>query len=399
MEIRKLATQTRLHRITRFMERYVAQKKCSGMVALVYQNNRNVYFEACGLRDIATQEPMTRDTIFRIYSMTKPVTSVALMQLLEQGHCHLDDPASHWIPAMGNLQVDDGQGHPAALESPITIRHLLTHTAGFSYGFMPEQIPVDREYEKIWKSDKSNTTIAELLDQVLQLPLIAQPGSRWHYSVATDICGRLVEIMSDRTLDDYFRKFILDPLDMPDTSFCVPREKQSRFATLYGITEDEPLAVMESPDSSPYFSDCSSRSVTCQSGGSGLVSTAADFLRFSRMILNKGELDGQRILSRNTVKWMTMNHIPDDLLPLPFNELASDPMTSYGFGLGYGVNIDQSKAPTLGSTGDFGWGGLADTYHWIDPSEKLIGILLQQFIPALYHSGRRDFKNLVYQAI
>ena len=394
-----MTTQSRLDRITQFMERYVAEKRCSGMVAVVHHDDQEVFFEACGMRDIATRKPMTRDTIFRIYSMTKPITSVALMQLLEQGCFQLDDPACHWIPAMANLQVDEGQGNLVSLDTPITIRHLLTHTAGFSYGFMPEEIPVDREYEKIWKADKTNTTIEELLDQVLKLPLISQPGTRWHYSVATDICGRLVEIMSGMTLEDYFRNFILEPLDMPDTSFSVSHEKQSRLATLYGLSDVEPLAVMESPDNAPFLGDSQNRPVACQSGGSGLVSTARDYLRFCRMILNDGELEGERIISRNTVKWMTMNHLPSELLPLPFNALSCDPTTAYGFGLGYGINIDQGRASTLGSAGDFGWGGLADTYHWIDPYERMIGILLQQFIPALHHPGRQDFRNLAYQAI
>lgn len=369
------------------------------MVAVVYHDDRVVFFDACGMRDIATRKPMTRDTIFRLYSMTKPITSVAMMQLLEQGHFQLDDPACRWIPAMADLQVDSGQGSPAPLQTPVTIRHLLTHTAGFSYGFMPEEIPVDREYEKIWQADKTDTTIGELLDQVLELPLISQPGARWHYSVATDICGRLVEIMSDRTLEDYFREFLFEPLDMPDTSFSVPREKQSRFATLYGLGDGEPLAVMEPPGNSPFFSDRPDQSVACQSGGSGLVSTARDYLRFCRMILDGGELEGERVISRNAVKWMTMNHLPDELLPLSFSALSPAPTAAFGFGLGYGINIDQGRAPTLGSAGDFGWGGLADTYHWIDPSERVIGILLQQFIPALHHPGRADFKNLVYQAI
>jgi CubicO group peptidase (beta-lactamase class C family) len=331
--------------------------------------------------------------------MTKPITSVALMMMLERGHFHLDDAARHWIPELRKLVVYSADGHHKPLESDITIRQLLTHTAGFSYGFDPESIPVDREYEKIWGFDNHEKTMGELLAETFRIPLIAQPGTHWNYSIATDICGHLVELMSGKPLGDYMLENIFSPLGMQDTFFIVPDEKISRLATLYGIDGDETLAKLESEKNSPYYSLTPERKIRCQAGGSGLVSSATDYLRFARMMLNRGELDGTRIISRKTVEWMTTNHIPKKMLPLSYNGIVPQLLTAYGFGLGYCINIDPANAGTLGSKGDFGWGSLADSYCWVDPQENLVGILMQQFVPALHHAGRRDFRNAVYQAL
>lgn len=389
----------RLNRINEMMGDYVAKGKSAGMLCLVSRKGEIAHLAVNGHMDIAAQTAMQNDTIFRIYSMTKAITSVALMTLFEQGKFHIDDAAGRWIPALKTLKVYRHGGQLEELERDVTIRHLLTHTAGFSYGFAPDTHPVDKMYADIWRTLKAEKKLPEQVEIMLQLPLIAQPGSLWHYSIATDICGYLVELMSGMPFGDYLQQTILQPLGMVDTAFEVSEEKLERFATLYGWTEEDSLAVLETPISSPFIPPADRKSVNLQSGGSGLVSTAGDYWHFARMMLNGGELAGVRIVARKTVDWMTINHIPSKLLPLTFNGVVPEPLSGYGFGLGYCVNIDPARVGTLGSRGDFGWGGLADTYCWIDPREELIGILMQQYAPSLTHPGRRDFRNLVYQAL
>ena len=389
----------RLERIDTMLEHYIADKRSAGMVALVSRQGEPVYCSVRGLADIARQTPMLRDTIFRIYSMTKPVTSVALMTLLEQGHCHLDDAAYRWIPALRDLTVYIDQDRRDPIASDITIRQLLTHTAGFSYGFEPDINPVDAMYQGAMNENRRQHNLADWLADLFELPLIAQPGERWHYSIATDICGYLVELMSDMPFGDYLQKKIFDPLAMIDTGFLVPVSEAERFAALYSRTKDESLVELESASNSPFLAQSPAGSAVLQSGGGGLVSTIDDYWRFAQMMLNGGELDGVRVLGRKTVEWMIQNHLPSDLLPISFNGVVPQLLAAYGFGLGYAINIDPSRAGTLGSAGDFGWGGVADTYCWVDPKEQLIGILMQQFTPSLTHPGRRDFRNAVYQAL
>jgi len=381
------------------MERYVSQGKSAGMLTLLAHKGKIIHLATRGYADIASKTPVSEDTIFRIYSMTKPITSVALMSLMERGKFHLDDAASAWIPALGKLKVYAENGNLQALRSDITFRQLLTHTAGFSYGFTPDLHPVDKMYSEMWKAVRHRKNLQQMIDITLEIPLIAQPGEQWNYSIATDICGYLVELMSDMPFGDYLQKTIFSPLDMTDTAFEVSPEKQARFATLYGYKEQDPLALTTLGDKLPYIPSDYDDSVALQSGGGGLVSTANDYWRFAQMMLNRGELDGNHILGRKTVEWMTSNHLPQKLLPIAFNGIVPGRCKAYGFGLGYCINIDPALAGTLGSAGDYGWGGLADTYCWCDPQEKLVGILMQQYIPSLHHAGRRDFRNAVYQAL
>ena len=384
-----------LANIEALMQRYVAEGKSAGMLTLVHRHGETGQLACHGHADIASQRPVTPDTIFRIYSMTKPITSAALMTLWEQGRFGLDDPARRWIPALGKLEVH-GQG---ALASDITVRQLLTHTAGFSYGFDPENIEIDREYARIWRQRLQDRSMAELLPELLQIPLLYQPGERWHYSIATDICGHLVEILSDMPLADYLQQTLFDPLGMADTGFEVGADKLDRFATLYGFREDDPLAQLETLETSPFTSAVSGTPVRMHSGGGGLTSTATDYLRFAKLMLGGGELDGYRLLQTDTVALMTRNHLDPALLPLSFNGVARGPFTGYGFGLGYAVTIDTAATAAAGSEGDFGWGGLADTYCWVDPARDLVAILMQQYMPSLHHPGRREFRDCVYAAL
>ena len=382
--------------VSDMMQHYVETSKTAGMVTLVSQHGQIVHRQSSGFQDIASQTPMSFDTLFRIYSMTKPVTSVALMSLFEKGMFELDDPAHKWISALRGLKVYRDETSYDELESHTTIRQLLTHTAGFSYGFDPDNQPVDKLYSVVWDALAQGPNLQEFMNTIFELPLLAQPGTRWQYSVATDICGYLVELMCDMPFGDYLQQTIFDPLDMTDTAFEVTPDKLHRFATLYGIRGDEPLAALESNQESPFVPARNRQKSNLQSGGGGLVSTIDNYWQFAQMMLNRGELNGLRILKRETVELMTRNHVSEKLFPLAFNGIVPDMVDGYGFGLGYCINMGADK---IGSIGDFGWGGMADTYCWIDPEEDIVGILMQQFMPSLTHSGRLDFRKAVYSAL
>jgi CubicO group peptidase (beta-lactamase class C family) len=384
-----------LEGIEQMMANYVAAGKSAGMLALVSRYGDVTHLSCQGYADIASATPIREDTIFRIYSMTKPITSVALMTLMEQGHFELDDVVKRWIPALAELEVY-GQGK---IQSDITIRQLLTHTAGFSYGFNPDIHPLDELYAEVWRGRIQDQTLEQVLQTLFKFPLIAQPGSLWHYSIATDVCGYLIELISGMPLADYLQQTIFDPLEMVDTAFEVPAHKIERFATLYGYTENDPLAQLETNDKSPFISAISGIPVRMHSGGGGLVSTASDYLRFAQMMLNRGELDGHRIIKPETVDLMTTNHVSANLLPLSFNGVAKGQFNGYGFGLGYCINIDPVQTGAAGSRGDFGWGGMADTYCWVDPQQQMVAILMQQYLPSLHHAGRKDFRDAVYRAL
>ena len=254
-------------------------------------------------------------------------------------------------------------------------------------------------YEIIWRKEIRERSLSEILPEIFQIPLIAQPGTRWHYSIATDICGYLVELISDMPFADYLQQTLFDPLEMKDTGFEVRLENQSRLASLYQFDPDEPLKRIESSSDSPLIPAITGKPVRLHSGGAGLVSSMADYLRFAQMMLNQGEHDSGRILKPETVALMTSNQISEKLLPLTFNGVRAGDYFGYGFGLGYCVTIDTDRTAAAGSLGDFGWGGLADTYCWVDPQHDMIAILLQQFMPSLFHPGRRDFRNAVYAAL
>jgi CubicO group peptidase (beta-lactamase class C family) len=379
----------RLLRINDFMKRYVEEGKVAGFVTLVARRGKIAYLDQCGYQDIAQKTPIALDTIFRIYSMTKPITSVAFMMLFEQGLVRLEDPLGRFIPQFKQCKVFGKDGNLVDLNREITVHDLLIHTAGLSYGGIEEtKIPVDALYDQ---ADLFNTNIdlEEMVRRIADLPLAYQPGTVWHYSVATDVIGRLIEIITDMSLADYLEEEIFKPLGMVDTGFRVPPDKMKRFSTLYGKTASGDLEVLDDVIGGDYIK------VKLFSGGSGLVSTTHDYIRFAQLVQNKGELEGVRLLGKKTVELMTANHVPAALLPISMGE----PWPGFGFGLGFSVMLDVPQSGMMGSVGLHGWGGWANTHFWIDPVEQLIGILMLQYIPSGTHPVTNDFRTAVYQAI
>jgi CubicO group peptidase (beta-lactamase class C family) len=390
----------RLARIERHLERrYLDQKKIAGALTLVARRGRVAHLAPVGMMDLERGKPMREDTIFRIYSMSKPVTSVALMTLYEHGHFQLDDALHKHIPAFRDLRVYDGGNHPTFATRPaeraMTIRDLLTHTSGLTYGFM-ERTNVDRAYRRLNIGDR-DVPLAQMVETLATLPLEFSPGTRWNYSVATDVIGHLIERISGRRLDAFLRDEIFAPLGMVDTGFHVPSDRLERLATNYSRMPDKSVRVEDDPAASAYAAP-----PAYLSGGGGLVSTASDYLRFCQMLLNEGELDGRRILGRKTIELMTENHLPDgrDIASLnlggQFSQVTYD---GVGFGLGFSVTLDLARAQTVGSIGEYAWGGAASTAFWIDPAEELIVIFMTQFMPSGTFNFRGQLKSIVYPAI
>ena len=378
----------RLDRLNRGMQRYIDDGLFAGIVTLVARKGQVVHLKGYGYQDLAAKKVIELDTIFRIYSMTKPVTAVALLMLFERGLFQMGDPVSKFIPEFKDTKVLGADGKLLDLEHEITIHHLMLHTSGMIY-----QDEEDTLLNKLYgEADISNPkiTLKEMTRRVAGLPLKFQPGEEFSYGISMDVIGHLVEVISDRSLEDYFDREIFRPLGMDDTGFAVPIEKAERFATLYGHTESDPLGLIDDDIGGEYFD------VKLFLGGAGLISTASDYFRFTQCLLNNGELDGVRLLGRKTVEWMRSNHLQPELLPINSGE---DPMPGFGFGLGFSVVVDPTQADLMGSVGAYGWGGWASTYFWIDPLEELIAILMTQYIPSLTYPIRPEFRALVYQAL
>jgi CubicO group peptidase (beta-lactamase class C family) len=367
------------------------------------------YVEPRGHLEIEKKRPVATDSMFRIYSMTKPIVSVALMTLYEEGAFQLADPVSRFIPSFAGLRVwEDGNPlayRTRAAEREMTVRDLLTHTSGLSYGFMYNH-PVDALYRRrgvergnalapAENAEPSRTT-AEMTDRLAEVPLLYSPGTRWAYSVATDVCGRLVEILSGRALDAFLADRVFVPLGMVDTGFSVPADKAHRLAANYARTPQDKLVLVDDPATSSYLTP-----PTFLSGGGGLASTATDYLRFCHMLLNKGELDGARVLGRRTVEYMTTNHLPGggDLATMGQPVFANTIYEGIGFGLGLAVVLDPARAQVVNSPGSYSWGGAASTAFWIDPREELVVLLLTQLVPSASYPLRQQLQALAYQAL
>lgn len=382
-------SRQRLARITSKMQRYVTENKLAGISTLIARRGKVVHFEQVGMANLEAGQPMAADTIFRIYSMTKPITSVAVLMLLEESCFRLNDPVADYLPEFKDCRVLDNTSLVKP-RRPMTIRNLLTHTAGLSYGFN-EHDQLDQMYnQQVWRAVETNPnlTLAEWIGAIGRLPLAYHPGTAYRYSVATDVLGYLVQVVSGMPFADFLQERIFDPLGMVDTCFTVPPEKINRFAVNYGPQDGGGLKVVDTPQSSRYV-----RPTQRPSGGGGLLSTSGDYLRFTQMLLNGGELDGVRLLGRKTVELMTTNHLPDGIF------VDNDSTTGLGFGLGVSVLLDLGKGQTLGSVGNYGWGGAANTNFWIDPQEEMIGLLMLQYMPSDTYPVSPDFRILAYQAL
>jgi CubicO group peptidase (beta-lactamase class C family) len=380
----------RLDRIAPVMQEYIDQGKLAGTLTLVARNGKIAYLNAQGMQDKEAGTPMSEETIFRIYSMSKPITAVAAMTLWEQGKFHMFDPIAKYLPEFANMKVYvSGSGDDMVLEdakSQIRIIDLFMHTSGLSYGFTGSE--VDKLYQKLL-SNPDALTPENFLANIASLPLNHQPGTAWNYSFSTDIIGALVEKLSGKRLGEYMQDTIFTPLGMKDTGFYVSADKVHRLTQIY--TADRKTGqtvVMKNEPLGDYKSD-----PTFHSGGGGLVSTLQDYFTFAQMMLNGGEVNGVRILGRKTVEYMTSNHMPKNMLPY------SPDAQGEGFGLAMSVTTDADMSGFMSSNGNFGWGGMASTYFRIDPEEKIVLISMAQFVPIGFHRYNDDFRNLVYQAL
>ena len=386
----------RLERLHRGMQGFVDRHEAAGIVTLVAREGKVVDVHASGFQDVESRTPMRPDTIFRIASMSKPITSVAVMMLFEEGKLQLTDPVSRYIPAFRSMRVAAADGSTTPATRQITIRDLLSHRSGLSYGFLNGG-PVGAAYRKEGVTDGLTTTtmtLAEGIDKLAAQPLMSQPGAAWNYSLSADVLGRVVEIVSGMSFDAFLRERILQPLDMVDTSFVIPDSKWPRVATVYSPDGQGGIRPMKDPETfgntnmSPVASYKAPK--TYFSGGAGLTSTARDYARFANMLLGGGALGNVRLLSPTTVALMTENHTADIA---PGNLVGP----GAGFGLGFRVVLDPAATQTAGSAGMYGWSGIYGTVFWVDPKEELVAVMLVQRYPG--SNVAAAFQPLVYQAI
>jgi CubicO group peptidase (beta-lactamase class C family) len=388
-------SQARLARIPQFLEAQVAAGALPGALTLIWRDGQVAHHSLVGQTDLARGTAMRSDAIFRLYSMTKPVTAVALLMLMEQGRIALDDPVADFIPGFAKLKLADGTAPRRAM----TVLDLLRHTSGLTYGFH-NRTAIDAAYRRLRIAEMDTEGgLPAMIAALEELPLEYSPGEAWIYSVATDVVGWLVETVSGQGYADFVRSRILTPLKMTDTDFLVPEAKRDRFAACYRITPDG-LELFDDARKSSYFAP-----PKLESGGGGLVGTAGDYLRFCRMLLNKGTLDDVQLLSPKTVALMTANHLPGgreiaDLSPAgdAFNESG---YRGIGFGLGVAVTLDPMRVGIPGTPGEFAWGGMASTAFFVDPREDMIVIFMTQVIADTVRRVRlrRDLRTLIYGAM
>ncbi|MGI1679271.1 MAG: beta-lactamase family protein [Cellvibrionaceae bacterium] len=351
---------------------YIDSGQLQGVVTMISRHGKVVYKNTAGKLNIETDAAMQEDSLFRIYSMTKPIVTAAAMQLYEQGKFQLTDPVSKYLPEFKNTKVfEDGQ--LVDQKQAMTIQHLMTHTSGIVYDFIGNS-PVVKQYQAA--NLRAATTINDFSKKLAVLPLQEQPGTRWVYSFSIDILGRLIEVVSGEPLDQYLKNHIFSPLGMTDTFFEVPADKVNRFGTNHQFGPDGKLNIIDRPSDSPY-----TKKVTFFSGGGGLVSTADDYMRFCQALLNGGELHGKRILGRKTIEYMVRDHLPGILsnAGVVTNGTGAVPnRVGFGFGLGFAITTDPEAAGTISSAGEYYWSGVAGTIFWIDPAEDLIVISMIQ---------------------
>ena len=373
---------SRLARMAPVMQGYVDAGKIPCALTMIARGGKLAHFEKFGMQDIAAAKPIQFDTIFRLYSMTKPITSIAVMMLYEEGHFQLTTPVSEFVPYFKDMKVytEDGSAIVDA-EREVTIKHLLTHTAGLIYESDREDHPIDQRYED---ADLYGGDLTNMIQKLGDIPLLHHPGDAWHYGMSTDILGYLVQVVSGMPFETFLKTRVFNPLGMNDTGFSVKVENADRYSKVYEFAEDGNLQQIEKVHAATgplsFF----------HSGGGGLLSTAPDYLRFCQMVLNGGELDGVRLLGRKTAELVTMSHVPPDWL--------APKRTGTGFGLGFSVVTNVADTHAIGSVGTCSWGGMASTTFWIDPVEELIGIFMTQLVGAdsPFHA---QFRVLTYQAL
>jgi len=396
----------RLERIRPAMQRFVDQHGFAGISVMLARRGHVVHFDQIGWQDREAQTPLGPDTIFRIYSMTKPIVCAAAMTLYEEGRFLLTDPVAKYLPAFARARVlsADGGGttHEVNPARPMLVADLFRHTAGLTYSFL-EDSPASALYREANLMGDAEQSLEQMIAELARLPLAYQPGTRWHYSIAIDVIAHLIEVLSDQPLRDVLEERIFGPLGMVDTGFSVPDGERGRLSAMYGHpdvathTFSQFVAAWQEGRNGRIDVEATNPSTSARfaRGGHGLFSTAGDYMRFAQMLLNGGQLDGARVLGRKTVQFMHANHTPAALLPY---EVFGIPYPGLGFGLGSRVLLDPAAAGIIGSAGEFGWSGAAKTYYWVDPQEQLIGILMSQFMMS-FEQPEKYLQALAYQAI
>jgi len=380
-------------------ENYIDTNRYVGTLTGIYRNGQLGFISPLGLMDRESRKLVERDTIFRIYSMTKPITSVALMSLYEKGLFQLDDPVSEYIPSFKDLKIYEegilGSYKTNYPDREMTIRDLLSHQSGLTYGFM-ERTNVDAAYRELGIEKESQENLEEFVDVLSTIPLEFSPGTAWNYSVSTDVCGYLIEVISGKPLDSFLEEEIFQPLGMLDTGFYVPSIKTHRLSSNYEYREGKEPILIDDAHSGSYINP-----PTLLSGGGGLVSTLDDYMAFCKMILGRGSLEGHRILSRKTLDLMSSNHLTngEDLRSCAYGRWSETSYTGVGFGLGFSVLLDPAASQVSGSKGELAWGGAASTAFWIDPLEDMAVVFLTQLIPSSTYNVRRELRSLVYSAL
>lgn len=391
-------SEVRLNRVNEHLqENYIDPGRIHGCQVLVARKGYPALFQSYGLKDAERGLAIADDTIFRIYSMTKPITSIALMQLYEKGLFQLNDPIHRVIPEWRDHRVYvSGEGASMKTEAtkvPMTFRHVLSHCSGLTYGNSSH--PVDQEYQRGGVRRSDGETLNSFVQKLAGVPLRYQPGEKWLYSLATDVCGYLVEAMSGLPFDEYLQKYIFDPLDMTDTAFQVCPEKLGRFAANYQRRKDKTLKLIDDPEHSTYR-----HKPDFVSGGGGLTGTTRDYYRFCEMLRGGGQLDGVRIIGSRTLKLMTQNHLPRgcDLTQMAMGSFSETAYEGVGFGLGFAMTLGRVESGQVAS-GDYYWGGAASTIFWVDPREEIIVVFMTQLMPSATFNFRGQLKNIIYGAI
>ncbi len=396
----------RLGRIEAWMQGYVDARKYPGCSVLIHRNGEEVYYSDCGQRNLEMGLPFERDTLVRIFSMTKPITSVALMTLVEQGLIHLDAPVSEFIPSFADARALIAGAERLDQTEPCaapTLQQLATHTSGLSYSFNPGLVSEHMAENKLDFGPRDGT-LDQVADKIGALPLSFVPGTKWQYSVGIDILGRVVEVVSGKSLDAYFSETILGPLGMTETAFNVPAGMGDRFANLYTPLED-PMALNDVKDGGDTLrlaedhTKSAYHSTPQRSGGGGLVGTIDDYARFAEMLRRGGDAGNHRILSPKTLQFMMSNHLAGDIAAMGTESFAEQPMVGTGFGIGGSVTLSPGRVGTPGSVGDFAWGGMASTFFWVDPVHQMTTVFFTQLAPSSSYPSRAQLRALVHGAL